>query len=378
MRPIAFLALLLSLCLAAPTSLWADVLVFQDGSVSEVASITITDRAVHYVTLNGKRMSVIRDAVDVPATLSANRTVEPEKAPAEHFANAPWQPTRVHEAPPPIHSKTPPTVTVPTEKKAPQDVTTPVRRPPPSRPRPVTTSVTTPPRATSIDVKHPDHRFAFFVNGALGTSALDFADSRSFELFLEQARFDQRYRSPETQGVELGAYWRIKGPVGIGASAELFRSDKEAAYSAVLPHPFYFERNRELSGQLSGLVHEEQALHVNAVVSKTWAGRFTVDVFGGPSLFLTKTEVLVDVPYAEVYPYDTVVPGDVETRLLEDHPLGYNVGAGVTFRLAGPLGIDLGARYSQAQIRIAPSENGTIEFLAGGFRLGAGLRFLFR
>jgi hypothetical protein len=206
---------------------------------------------------------------------------------------------------------------------------------------------------------------------------LDFADSRSFQLFLEEARFDQRYRSPETQGVEVGAYWRIKGPVGIGASAELFRTDNDAAYSAVLPHPFYFERNRELSGQLSGLGHEEQAIHVNAVVSKTWAGRFTVDIFGGPSLFLTKTEVLVDVPYAEVYPYDAVVPGNVETRVLEDRPLGYNVGAGITFRLAGPLGVDFGARYSQGQIQLAPSENSTIEFLAGGLRLGAGLRFLF-
>ncbi len=374
------LSFLLGISLCAAT----DVLVFKDGSRNEVRSVEIGDRAVHFVTTNGKRVSVIRDAIDVRATLAANRPETPgedlSKAKPTGFVNAPWKPTRVAEAPRPTQPRKPPTVTVTTEKKTFAPAERPAPPPTPSRPPPVTARASAPPkkRTIPVDSHRPSHRFAFYVNGALGTSTLDFTDSRRFDLFLERASFDQRYRSPESLGMELGAFVRIKGPVGFGASVELLRNDNEAAYSAVLPHPFYFERNRELYGQLSGLVHEERALHLNAVLSKTWAGRLTIDVFGGPSLFLTKTEMLVDVPYRETYPYDTVVPGNVETSLFKDEPFGFNVGAGATLRLAGPLGLDFGLRYSKGQIRLSPSEDRTIEFLAGGLRLGAGLRFLFR
>ena len=382
MWPFRVSALSLSFLLGISLCAAADILVFKNGSRNEVLSLEIKDRAVHFVTTNGKRMAVIRDVIDVPATLEANRPEKPvedlSKEEASAFVNAPWKPTRVTDAPRPTRVRKPPAVTVETKRKDPEVVEMPVQRPAPSRPPPAPARTSAPPRTVAVDSKRADHRFAFFVNGALGTSTLDFTDTRRFELFLEGAIFDQRYRSPESLGIEVGAFVRIKGPIGFGASVELMRNDNEAAYSAVLPHPFYFERNRELSGRLSGLVHEEQALHLNAVLSKTWAGRLTVDFFGGPSLFLTKTEVLVDVPYTETYPYDTVVPGNVETRLLKDDPLGYNVGAGATLRLAGPLGLDFGFRYSKAQIRLGPSEERTIEFLAGGLRFGAGLRFLFR
>ena len=382
MWPFRVSALSLSFLLGISLCAAADVLVFKDGSRNEVRSLEIKDRAVHFVTTNGKRMSVIRDVIDVPATLEANRpeksSEDLSKEEASAFVQAPWKPTRVTEAPQPTREKKPPTATVETRREDPEVVEVPVQRPAPSRPPPAPAKTSAPPRTVAVDSSRPDHRFAFFVNGALGTSPLDFTDTRRFELFLEGAIFDQRYRSPESLGIEVGAFVRIKGPIGFGASVELLRNDNEAAYSAVLPHPFYFERNRELSGRLAGLVHEEQALHLNAVLSKTWARRFTVDFFGGPSLFLTKTEVLADVPYTETYPYDTVVPGNVETRLLKDDPIGYNIGAGATLRIAGPLGLDFGLRYSKGQIRIAPSENRTIEFLAGGLRFGAGLRFLFR
>ena len=234
------------------------------------------------------------------------------------------------------------------------------------------------PRPPAVEVGRSPHRVALFVNGSLATSPLGFAESRSFELFREPARIDNVYEAPRTSGLELGAFLRLRGLFGIGGSVELFRNDNEGAYEAFLPHPFYFERYRRFSGLRNGLSYTERAIHVDGVVSKTWRDRLTLDVFGGPSFFLTKTELLLDVLYSEVYPYDAVVPSGVEPAVFEDRPLVYNVGATATYRVAGRVGVDFGFRYSTARIHLEPGEQRRIAFDAGGLRAGAGLRFFFR
>ena len=216
-----------------------------------------------------------------------------------------------------------------------------------------------------------------FVNGAVGTSPLEFGESRSYELFKEDALVDHRYQDPTGRGVEIGGLLRVKGPVGVSAAVELYKSDREAAYAAFLPHPFFYERPRELSGIRSDLTHEEQALHLGAVFSTNWGRRFSVDVFGGPSLFFTRTEVLGELLYSEVYPFDGVVPLGVESQVFEDHPWGYNVGASATVRVISRFGLDIGIRFSRARIQLFPTENRAVEFDAGGLRAGAGLRFIF-
>ena len=85
--------------------------------------------------------------------------------------------------------------------------------------------------------------------------------------------------------------FRVKGPFGVGASVELFQNPRDAVYSASIPHPFFFDRFRQFSGAESGLTSQETAAHLDAFVTKTW-GPISIDVFGGPSWFFTKTELL--------------------------------------------------------------------------------------
>lgn len=359
----ASVATLICVILASIPALSADVLVFKDGSRNEVLSLHITERGVHFVTLNGKRQSIILDAIDVPATVAAN---EPPAAASTAASRA--LPGHVLEA-----KKEEP----PREPATPVAPLPPTREPPAPKRAPAPPPASTTPAVAGLESGPPRHRFAFTINGSMGTAPLDFAESHRYELFVEEARVDNSYRAPSPRGMEIGGFFRIKGPIGMGASVELFRNDNEAAYSAFLPHPFYFERYRELAGVHAGLTHREQALHVDGVVSQTWANRFTLDLFGGPTLFWTKTEVLVDLLYSEIYPYDAVVPLGVATEIFEDRPLGYHFGTSATYRLAGRIGIDIGLRFSKARIRLSPTEERIIEFDAGGLRAGAGLRFLF-
>lgn len=355
-----FLFLVGTLLAVAPAS--ADWVIFTDGQRSQVQAVEIAERAVHITTRAGKRWSVLRESVDVAATLAANET------------EAPLEIVTIPE-PPPV--------------AAPPETPPPPPPPPPSPPRPPQTIVErelTPLPATNTDTdtdiiqqRAPSprqYRFAITINGVQGTESLSFVDTNRFELFKEPAQIESVYSDPRSGGYELGAQFRIAGPFAVGATVQRFESDLSASYTASLPHPFFFDRFRELSGAASGLTREELAVHLNAVFTKTW-GPLTLDTFGGPSWFQTKTEVLVDVLYDEAFPFDEVLFQGVEGRVLEARPIGFNVGASATFRIAGFLGVDFGVRYSEAHSRLFIEEDRESALDAGGLSVGAGLRFLF-
>lgn len=345
----------------------ADWVIFADGQRTEVLAIEIAERAVHITTKAGKRWSVLRDSVNVDATRAANEpppTLEVVTvAEAETVAPIPAPPE--NPTPTPIETPAPTTTPPPPPQIVERELTV---IPPAS----ASEDILEPPRSSSS----PAHRFAITLNGVRGTDTLSFADTNQFELFKESAQIESVYRDPRAQGYELGAQFRFAGPFAIGATVQRFDNDREASYTASLPHPFFFDRFRELSGAASGLTHEELAVHLDVAITKTW-GPLTVDAFGGPSWFRTKTEVLVDVVYDEVFPYDEVFLRGVEGRVLASEPIGFNVGARATFRVASIFGVDFGVRYSEAHTKLFVEEGREIGLDAGGLSVGAGLRFLF-
>ena len=340
-----------SLLAVAPAS--ADWVIFTDAQRSQVQAVEIAERAVHITTLAGKSWSVLRESVDVAATIAANET----QTPLEVVTTPEIPPVAAAPA-------TPPPLPAP---------------PPPPQQTIVERELTPLPSADILQSREPSprhYRLAITINGVQGTDTLSFVDTNQFDLFKEPAQIESVYTDPRSGGYELGAQFRIAGPLAVGATVQRFENDRNAAYTASLPHPFFFDQFRELSGAASGLTHEEIAVHLDAVFTKTW-GPLTLDAFGGPSWFQTKTEVLVDVLYEEVFPYHEVLFQGVEGRVLESRPIGFNVGASATFRVAGFFGVDFGVRYSEARSKLFVEEGREIELDAGGLSVGLGLRFLF-
>lgn len=353
-----FALLVGSVLAAAPAS--ADWVIFADGQRTEVHSVEIAERAVHLTTRAGKRWSVLRETVDVEATLDANG------------ASTPLEVVTITEAPPVAPMPPPPIRETSPPPRRSEEVTTPTRPVVEREPTPVTSSDL---------LRRPEptprrYRWSITLNGFRGADPFSFTDSNRFELFKEEAQIESVYRNPRPQGLELGLHYRVAGPVAVGASVQRFENDRTASYNASLPHPFFFERFRELSGTASGLTYEETAVHVDAIATKTW-GPVTVEGFAGPSWFRTRTEVLVDIRYDEAFPFNEVSFRGIEARIVETRPLGYNVGATATFRVASIFGVDFGVRYSEARSELFIDESRTIELDVGGLRFGAGLRLLF-
>jgi hypothetical protein len=219
-------------------------------------------------------------------------------------------------------------------------------------------------------------RLALFLNGVTGASDFGLTESRSFSIFRETATLDVNYReSSQRSGYEFGARVRIRGPVGIVASAELSDSAPSATYRNRLPHPFFYDRLRELSGE-QPLSRSERALHLDPVLSLHFGPRLSVDAFSGVSLFFTETELLDEILYEEVFPYDSLVSKGTTLRRMVARPLGYNLGVSTTLRLLGVLGMNFGLRYSRAEVHLDLAEGRETHFDIGGLRFGAGLSIL--
>jgi len=333
-----------------------------------VRAVQIRERSVVTVTLNDKTWSLALESVDVETTralngMSRNDQLSPgwprPDAPAGVVTTARTAPETIDRRPNPPGSQTG------------NEARKPVAPPPHTNP---------PPRLEAKVVRSveagAETRLALFLNGVTESSDFGLTESRSFPIFRETASLDVNYRESSRSGYEFGALVRILGPVGIVASAELFDSAPSASYRNRLPHPFFYDRLRELSGEQADLSWSERALHVDPVVSFDFGPRLSVDAFSGVSMFFTETELLDEILYEEVFPYDSVVSKGTTFHRMEARPLGYNLGVSTTLRLLGVLGMNFGLRYSRAEVRLDLAEGRKVQFNAGGLRFGAGLSIL--
>ena len=63
--------------------------------------------------------------------------------------------------------------------------------------------------------------------------------------------------------------------------------------SGTVPHPFFFNRARAISGVTSG-ARQEMAVHVDAMWVVPIRPKMTLAVFGGPSFYNVKQTVVSD------------------------------------------------------------------------------------
>ena len=321
----------------------------KNGASYEVQSLTMTATAVHMVTLQGKPWSVLREAVDVPATLRAN--ARPETGKLVRAESAPLPPRAV-----------PPRESLPA--------------PPP---RPPAQPANTRPRLEARERKPPPavaKALRVLLNGAYNGSTLAFSTSRHSVLYLEDATLASDYAGEAGPALELGGIYGFTRHLGVGASVEIFQSENRVRFNDTLPHPLFFERPRRLEGDLAGLTYRELALHLDLVYTVA-LDSVTVDAYGGPTFFRTDSDLLSDVAFTETFPYNSVAFRSAEVEELKGKALGYNVGAGVSYWLSRRFGLGFNVRLHRGRVKLAPPDEASIEFNAGGLRAGGGLRFLF-
>src|SRR6185295_23668 len=122
-------------------------------------------------------------------------------------------------------------------------------QPSPTRPRPTQQPVT---------------KVYISINGAFQTAGDDFGQTVTFTRYAEQGTFTTDYQ------VESGPALNVSGGVnlfryfGVGVGVTRYSKNSPIGFTASVPHPFFFNRARSVTADITDLKREELAVHVQA------------------------------------------------------------------------------------------------------------------
>jgi len=237
----------------------------------------------------------------------------------------------------------------------------------------VTTALT----ATPAFSQAGEPRFGFALSGGYQPSTTDFDDSFTFDLNRETGTTRTSY--PIDAGVffDVALSERIWRGLAIGLAYSRFEVKGNVSATSSLPHPFFLNQNREVSGEADGMTRTESGVHLSAQYQIPIGSRFYVTVMGGPSFISVNQSVVIDVNYTEEYPYDTATFASVDSSRKSGDEIGFNAGLDVRWMFTRNLGIGALGRVTKATIDLKDTGDRTISVDAGGTQFGAGIRVAF-
>ena len=246
----------------------------------------------------------------------------------------------------------------------------------PSEPRAQT------PEPTKLDPK-PGSAVAAADRVRIGVNFLDqqpssttFTTTATVPTYLESAAFETTYKVGNGPAFDGGVVIRIRGPFGAGVAVSSFRRTHDAAISGTVPHPFFYDAPRSISGTAPGLKYSELGTHVQLayLVSN---GKVDLSIAGGPSWFHVKQDVVTDVSYADSYPCDVATFSAATVNKATKTQIGFNVSYDVGVRLSPVIGVGVLVRFSRAVVDLTGGNISAGQVTSGGFQVGGGLRLIF-
>jgi opacity protein-like surface antigen len=218
-----------------------------------------------------------------------------------------------------------------------------------------------------------DHRFRLGVGGGIALGSLGWSSTSTWDVTQETAELTADYDSGTGPAVEAMVGVWVTPSFGFRIAFGWSRRDTDATLTASLPHPFFFDRPRTVSGELSGLEYRQLASYLD-LEWRPLVGPVSVAVFGGLALVRVEADFVERVEFDEQYPYDEATfRAAVTQRGRSDAGVGWSAGASVSHVLGSRVTIGLEARYTRANLELVLPGNATAPIEAGGLQLIAGL-----
>jgi hypothetical protein len=213
------------------------------------------------------------------------------------------------------------------------------------------------------------------VGGLFQAGANDFDDSATIRTNVENGRFETDYDVGGGVAFDVSGGALVWRNLAVGIGLTRFSKSTLTAVNAQVPHPFFFNQPRSVTGDFSG-TRSELAVHVQARGMFPVNNRFMVTVFGGPSFFSVTQDIVTAFDFTESYPYDTATFSRATGSEQSESKVGMNVGGDVSYFFSRQVGVGVTAQYASATVEMTvPS--GTADVKAGGGQIGGGLRLRF-
>ena len=218
------------------------------------------------------------------------------------------------------------------------------------------------------------------VNGGLQTASSDFSDSIDFDHPLfgpEDGSFDASYPAGDDTGFDVGGGVRVWRNLAVGANVSVFSRESDAGITGQLPHPFWFDRPRAISGTVAGLARTETAVHVQALWVIPVGRSVAITLFGGPTWFNVSQDLVTGINFDQSYPFDTATFTDGSVGDASVSAIGAHAGADVAYYFSKWIGIGGTVRFSRGSVEFDSPDGDTVENDVGGVHTTAGLRIRF-
>jgi hypothetical protein len=215
------------------------------------------------------------------------------------------------------------------------------------------------------------------LNGTYQLTSTDFVDGAARRVNAEDGRIDTTYNVKGGPGFDIAGGARVFRHLGLGIGVSRFSTSTPAAIAGSVPHPFFFNRLRSVSGSAPGLTREELVVHVQARGIFEAGSRLEVMVFGGPSFFKVNQAVVTDFTLNESYPFDDATFNSARTTDAKVSHIGFNAGGDVTFFFARQLGVGATVQFAGAKVQLPGAGAATQEVNVGGGKVGVGVRIRF-
>lgn len=215
------------------------------------------------------------------------------------------------------------------------------------------------------------------LNGGVQTTSRGFGSTSTIRRFEEDGTLTSSYSGDRPVVYDLAINAGIWRGLSAGVGATQASKPLGGEITAEVPHPFFFDQARTVSGTMPGVTRKEVAVHVNAGWTVPVSRSTHFMVFAGPSYFRMSQGLVVDVDVTEAYPFDTATFGTAKTTDATQSRWGFHAGVDLTRRLSRYFGVGVIARYSRALFTFPIVDTQQVDIEAGGLQLGAGARLQF-
>ena len=221
-------------------------------------------------------------------------------------------------------------------------------------------------------------RLIVSVNGGLQPGSETLTNSSNFTIYDEEASIDASHEIEGGGLWDFGAAFKVRPNWGVGVAYTLLDSTNPATVTASIPHPLFFNQPRTLTATAEDLVHEEGALHLQAVYFIPFLDKVDIALAAGPTFFSVRQQFVRDVSFDETPPdFNTVTPAGLDVVSLEENSVGFNVSADVSYAFTSNIGAGALLRYTRGSVDFSLGEGQSAEINAGNVQLGVGLRLRF-
>ena len=224
-----------------------------------------------------------------------------------------------------------------------------------------------------------DGRGFISISGGGQFSDGEFETQLSVPTFDETARFETNHTSGSGGLLDVAGGVRIAGNLGVGVGLSLLTNQNDVSGTGTAPNPLFFDRPRDVVFQETGLEHREVGIHLSAVYIIPVSDRFLVSVFGGPTLFRLRQDIVSSVelgPETAAPLFDMVDVASVSTTSISETGFGGHIGFDGTFLLNDQLGVGGFFRYAGGSVDL-PTGDTVVPVDVGGVQVGGGLRLFF-